>query len=105
MKITFDKWTNTIHGSKYFNFYIDGSFIETVRYSDHRTNGEDLDFIIRSIGKNDSEQYVKIGDDLYYEKECFSVFSEKMKNQKTVTAALLKSVDFLNDIEEMRGIK
>ena len=93
-EVTFDKtWADTIHRSKYFMAHFNGQSVQ-FRYSNHGGGGNDFETVIKG------DDVIVIGDDLYYEIGNFHVYSRKLKNQKTVIAALMKSEAVMNDVRE-----
>jgi hypothetical protein len=93
-EVTFDKtWADTIHRSKYFMARCNGQSVQ-FRYSNHSGGGNDFETVIKS------DDVISIGNDLYYEIGNFHVYSRKLKNQKTVVAALTNSETVINDINQ-----
>ena len=97
--IEHEKWTKTIHGSKYWNAevkrpgYSNSPFIQ-LRFSNHLSNGDFYPDLA------DRDLFIKVTDEIYYQKEYYNFYSKKWLNQDTVIKAMEKNLEVMEEISD-----
>jgi len=91
--VEIDRWEGAWTGSKYFDVHYGDRFTQ-FRYANHYPNTE----LFNQADIQNNADLIKIGNDLYYEVGNYRLFSEKLKNQKTINAAIKGSPIIQDDI-------
>ena len=106
-KATSNGWSNTIHGSKYFNVIASTDIgkqtksIE-IRFSNHDKSGN---FITNdeaiSAEKNYPDEYIQLSPDVYYAKGSLEVYSDKLnKNYAYIKKLIESNPNVQKDLQE-----